>query len=259
MCELFGMSSLVPTGVTLSLARLARHGNSAARLGDGWGVAYHDGRAVRLIKEPEPAEASPWVDFLERQQVRGAVVLAHIRHATQGATGLANTQPFVRALGGRMHAFAHNGNLAGLPEPPGGARFRPVGETDSEAAFALLLARLAPLWEDGVPRVAQRQAAVAAVAAELRRHGPANFLYTDGECLFAHADRRTQADGRIASPGLHMLHRSCATDAEALAAAGIGLGAAQTVTLFASVPLSDEDWRPLPAGTLCLARAGVPG
>jgi predicted glutamine amidotransferase len=52
-----------------------------------------------------------------------------------------NCQPFVRELGGRVHVFAHNGDLdigaLRAKLPLGG--FRPVGDTDSEYAFCALL------------------------------------------------------------------------------------------------------------------------
>jgi predicted glutamine amidotransferase len=79
-------------------------------------------------------------------------VIAHIRHATQGAVSLANTQPFVRELRGRVHVFAHNGAVGALPASArgncGGGRFQPIGETDSEVAFCQFLGRLAELPDE---------------------------------------------------------------------------------------------------------------
>src|SRR5271165_2849910 len=149
MCELFAMSSRSRTRVSFSLGRLADHGTPGGSLADGWGVACYDGRDVRVMREPEPAGGSPWLEHaLEAGRPHSRLVIAHIRHATRGGVCLANTQPFVRELGGRMHVFAHNGMLSEIdqafdaPEQ----RFRPVGETDSEVAFCLLLDRLGLLW-----------------------------------------------------------------------------------------------------------------
>ena len=47
-------------------------------------------------------------------------------------------------------------------------------------------------------------------AAGLRSLGPANFLFSDGDALFARGYRRIQSDGAIVPPGLHMLARTCA-------------------------------------------------
>ncbi|HVC61046.1 MAG TPA: class II glutamine amidotransferase [Acetobacteraceae bacterium] len=259
MCELFGLSSRVPTTVSLSVRLLARRGSHASGLGDGWGVAYHMGDDALVAKQPGPADASPWIDFLAGQPIRSRIVVSHIRHATQGEVSLRNTQPFMRELGGRMHVFAHNGRLSGIERrfAGGSRRFRPVGTTDSEVAFCALLERLAPLWDAGTPSPEQRLREVADVAATLRALGPANFLYADGELLVAHAHRRTQRDGSIAPPGLWMLHRSCAVDPDALASAGVTLDGGQLVTLFASVPLTEEPWQPLREGEIAVARDGV--
>lgn len=259
MCELLGLSSRVPTSVTLSMRALARHGSPAMHLGDGWGVAFHAGDDALLIRQPEPARDSAWVDFLETRRIRSRIVLAHIRHATQGTVALRNTQPFARELGGRRHVFAHNGNLQGIEQRYARLyrRFRPIGDTDSEVAFCVLLNRLAPLWDASPPSAADRVATVTACAAELRELGPANFLYSDGDLLIAHGHRRTQADGHIAPPGLAMLCRTCAADPDAQDLAGVAVEGEQSVTLFASVPLSSETWRPLRDGEIVVARNGA--
>jgi predicted glutamine amidotransferase len=263
MCELFAMSSRTPTRVTLSLGRLAARGAPEGSLADGWGVACYAGRDVRLMREPEPAGGSPWLNAaLDAGRPLSHLVIAHIRHATQGALALANTQPFARELGGRMHVFAHNGMLPGVEQafPATGARFRPVGETDSEAAFCGLLNRLAPLWENGPPPAEARLDAFRAFARAAGELGPANFLYSDGELLFAHGHRRKQSDGRISPPGLHWLKRSCDAEGLELAEAGVDIAAAaqpQQIMLFASVPLSDEAWTPLAQGEIVVAAAGA--
>jgi glutamine amidotransferase len=85
MCELFGLSSRLPTTVTLSMRLLARRGSRAMRLGDGWGVAFHTGDDALLIKQAEPANESAWVDFLETRQIRSHIALAYPpRHSGRG-------------------------------------------------------------------------------------------------------------------------------------------------------------------------------
>jgi len=55
MCELFCLSSRLPTRATFSLDSFASHGASPGGMIDGWGIAFYDGLDVRLHKEPEPA------------------------------------------------------------------------------------------------------------------------------------------------------------------------------------------------------------
>lgn len=130
--------------------------------------------------------------------------------ATVGGNSLANMQPFVRELGGRVHLFAHNGGLHGIEAlfARSAHRFHPVGETDSEKGFCLLLDRLIKIWEGAMaPPLEARLAIVKAFAAEMRPLGIANFLYSDGEFVFGHGHRRTQADGVVRPPGLWVRHR----------------------------------------------------
>lgn len=262
MCELFCLSSRVPTRATFSLRAFASHGAPGGTAIDGWGIAFYDGRAVRLYKEPEPAGDSVWLGFIEQRRVASRFIISHIRRATMGAVCLANTQPFIRELGGRMHVFAHNGRLDGIEARYAVAkqRFRPVGETDSEIAFCMLAERLWPHWSsDGIPALDQRLDVVARFAAELRELGPANFLYADGDAVFAHGHQRIQAGGTVAPPGLWQLHRECAVDIDGLPLPGVtveGSGGGQAITLLASVPLTDEGWRPLAEGEVIAVKEG---
>ncbi len=259
MCELFAMSSRLPATVTFSLAALARHGGVTGPHTDGWGIAYYEDGDLRLIKDPEPASNSPWVRFVEALDLRSSIVTAHIRRATRGSVSLANTHPFARELGGRPHLFAHNGRLEEVERLAGAVNgtYRPIGETDSERAFCALLHRLEEPWRGTeAPSIEDRIAILAEFAAELRRLGTANFLYSDGDVLFVHAHKRW--NGReIQPPGLHLLCRRCAAETERIDGAGIALSETrQEVVLTASVPLTDEPWQPLEEGELLVLAGG---
>lgn len=253
------MSARFPTTVRLSLDELARHGGGTGPHRDGWGVGFVLDRDALVLREPEAAHESRWLECLRRNEVRSPIVLAHIRSATQGSRRLPNTQPFARELGGRMHLFAHNGMLHSIEDDERFVRrrFRPVGDTDSERAFCALLDRLAPLWEEGTPSLEQRVAAIVAFSAELRTLGPANFLYTDGDAVFAHGHRRKQ-NGEMRPPGLHLLCRSCAAGSENVPLAGVSIDASsrQEIALVASVPLSSERWEPLSEGEVVVLQEG---
>lgn len=254
MCELFAMSSRFPTTVDFSLERLARHGGLDGPHRDGWGVAYFDDHDVFLLREPRSASESELVKFMERNGPPSNLVVSHIRLATQGEPALRNTQPFQRELGGRVHVFAHNGRLPGIEDHCDFKthRFMPVGDTDSEYAFCCLLERLTGHWDgttDNPPSVDLRLQIVADFAKWLRPFGPSNFIYTDGDTLFAHAHRRTQKDGNIKPPGLHFLRRSCDEQPPDLTDSGVTLAPVQQqLVLVASVPLTDEPWEPLAEG-----------
>lgn len=261
MCELFAMSARHPTTVQLSLEEFSRHGGLSGPHKDGWGLAWYEQRDLRLVKEAFPAAGSPCVRFVQANPPRSGFVLSHVRKATRGEVATRNCQPFARELGGAWHCFAHNGDLPGLSDDAGFRPddFRPVGETDSEQAFCALMGRMRALWRDGaVPSLAARLAMVARFAQALRAFGPANFLYCDGDALFAHGHRRRQVDGAIRAPGLWRLARHCAEGGE-LEADGMRIaapGGEQQVALFASVPLTAEGWAPMGEGEVVAVRDG---
>jgi predicted glutamine amidotransferase len=262
MCELLALSSSVQTRLTFSLKNLASHSGGTGSSRDGWGAAFFDGKDVALFREPLTAYGSALVKFLETEGPHTSIAISHIRHATQGEVSLANTQPFVRELAGRTHAFAHNGNLLGIAgdELLATGHFRPVGTTDSEHAFCALLTRPSQSWRRTAiaPPLDERLQVVTQFAADLRRLGPANFLYSDGELLIAHGHRRTQAATRLVEPpGLWILTRSCATADEAIHGSGVSIAPGfQKVVLITSVPLTDEPWRALREGEVVAITKG---
>lgn len=262
MCELLGLSSNVPATVNVSLPTLAEHGRVSGTYNDGWGVGYYEGPDVRLMKDSAAVGDSEWIQFIANHNLRSQLVIAHTRKATRGTRSYPNAQPFVRELAGRAHLFAHNGDLPGIFKSSGfqADRFNPIGETDSELAFCVLLDQMAAIWTvpNATPTLRQRFLIVSSFAGELRTLGPANFLYSDGDMLFAHGHRRKHADtGKIEAPGLVSAQRKCQHDTMGSAASGLSIrGENQQVALFASVPLTNELWAPLAEGELVAACGG---
>ena len=261
MCELLAMSSRRPTRLTFSLHELAAHGALDGRNRDGWGAAFYQDGDAALFREPVAASDSPLVRFLETQGPSTTLAISHIRRATRGAIALSNTQPFLRELEGRIHVFAHNGDLPGV-ERSGNLtfdRYRPVGTTDSEHAFCALLERVRGLWKrTSTPSVGERLALISDFAADLRKLGPANFLYADGDAVFAHGHRRIQpATHETAPPGLFLMSCRCVDANESVRASGVSVAPGfQEVVLIASVPLTGENWRPLAEGEVVAVSAG---
>lgn len=263
MCELLALSCLYPARLTTSLTGLASRAQKAvSRNRDGWGAAFYQGTDVALYRDTSSADQSPQVPWLEAHGPETTLSMAYIRHATQGLVELANTGPFIRELNGRMRLFAHNGNLVGIRNQYDSGRWRhhPVGETDSEFAFCLLLETLAAL-EDGcktLPPVDKRLATLATLFGELRELGPANFLYADSQTLFVHADRRFQpSTGKVEPPALYLRLCDSEQSPELLdhtVPGSIALG--QRVALLSSVPLNDKPWQPLAEGEILAIEAG---
>ena len=202
-------------------------GGEIAPHSDGRGVAFYEGRAARVFKDPVPAAESGCLAFISGYGFQSRIVVGHIRRANPATFGRtsANTHPFDRELGGRSWVFAHNGRLDGLRDDPTFAprRFLPIGETDSELAFCLLLDAIARCGCGTNFSGSGVVEEIRAVLEDLSRIGEFNFLMSDGERLFVHAHTH-----------LYMLHRSCRV-----------AGCEQEVALLATSPLTEEPWTPL--------------
>ena len=91
----------------------------------------------------------------------------------------------------------------------------------------------------------------------LAEHGGGSAPHADGDTLFVQADQRYQQDGGTRPPGLHMLNRRCRAPRETVSGGGVSVTSdIQAVTLLASVPLTDEDWQPLPKNTILVLSQG---
>lgn len=257
MCELFAFSSSKPTRARLSLDEFRLHGCAKGPHCDGWGVAFYEGKYAQIYREEKPAAYSELMSFLLNHEIYSCCVISHIRRATQGSISLQNTQPFSRESHGVLHVFAHNGNLKDFKESCIFDRYEPIGDTDSEFAFCNLMDSVYSLWNESAPALEQKIDLLSKIFSGWSRLGPANIIYSDGEYLFAFANRRTQLDGNIKPPGLHYLRRDGETHRRVNKLAGIELdGSAQEIMLFASVPLSQEPWCPFKENELIVCKNG---
>jgi glutamine amidotransferase len=160
--------------------------------------------------------------------------------------------------------FAHNGDLVGIEVHPDLKLgfHRPIGETDSEYAFCALLGRLEQRWfsNSGVPPLDQRLEIVVRFAQILSSLGMANFVYSDGDAVFAHGNkRRYGTSDEPRPPGLHALHRVCGAHSDDYCTDGLRISAGpnqQEMALVASVPLTDEAWQQVQEGEVLALRAG---
>ena len=109
-----------------------------------------------------------------------------------------------------------------------------------------------------IPPLDERLSIVAAFAMALRSLGPANFLYSDGDTLFAHGHRRKQAaSSKVEAPGLVYLQRVCPHAEHPATVSGLSIHSTdQSVALVASVPLNDEPWIPFGEGEVIAMRNG---
>ena len=252
MCQLLGMNCNVPTDICFSFAGFQARGGRTDKHRDGWGIAFFEGRGVRLFLDPQPSANSPIAELVRHYPIRSLNVIAHIRKATQGEVRLENTHPFQRELWGRYWIFAHNGHLVGYA-PRLSGRFRPVGITDSEAAFCEILQSLSQQFPDESPDAPALYAALRQLAIEIGGHGEFNFLLSDGDYLFAHCSSRLAYIVREAPFSVaHLADQDLTVDFSQQTAPN------DRVVVIATVPLTDnETWREMRPGSLLAFRRGA--
>ncbi len=257
MCELYAVSSAVAKKISFALHEFRRHGGISADHVDGWGLAFYNVGDLVVHREAEPAASSQKMDYVLKHHRPSDLVISHIRKATQGEISLENTQPFKIQRDGVNHVFVHNGNLEDVQKNILISKYTPIGQTDSEHAFCYLMEKLQPLYHNGIPALEQRISVIKETFTFFTRFGPANFIYTDGEYLFAFANQRTQPDGCVSPPGLHYLVRDATTDVDKINIPGLKMtGFCQDQVLFASVPLSDENWKACSKNQLIVVKFG---
>lgn len=254
MCELFALSSKYPCHIKLSLAQFVKQAGS--RNFDGWGLANMEGNDAYIYREPVSAQQSFLARFLAQEGINGHTVLSHVRHCTVGDIRLANTHPFSRELHGQNHLFLFNGdtpdvfNFFGKTE-----HFQPMGNTDAEWAFCVLLERLIVATKLNL----NTMDVIHEFGCGLAELGPCNFLYAVGSRVYAFASRRRYPDGER-EPGLWWLSRQCKEAQTDIVAPGIQLqphtAVDQQVILCASIPLSEEAWQPFLINELIFVSKG---
>jgi predicted glutamine amidotransferase len=253
MCQLLGMNCNVPTDICFSFRGFHHRGGRTGDHADGFGIAFFEGAGCRVFIDAQSAVDSPIAALVADYPIRSMNVIAHIRKATQGAVALVNTHPFVRELWGRYWIFAHNGNLENFNAAVGNP-YRPVGATDSEAAFCFLLQALRERYPAGEPSLPELYGTLATLSAEIARHGTFNFMLSNGEYLFAHCSTRLayvlrQAPFAVA----HLKDEDMAVDFSEVTTPD------DRVAVIATEPLTDnERWTHFAAGELRVFHQGAP-
>ena len=252
MCQLLGMNCNTPTDIVFSFEGFHRRGGLTDHHADGWGIAFFEERGCRLFLDDKPSVESPVAHLVRDYPLKSMNVIAHIRKATQGEVKLSNTHPFMREMWGRYWIFAHNGDLKDFA-PAHGAYYRPVGGTDSEQAFCMILENLRQRWSEP-PDEAVLFSEIEHLAREIGAHGVFNFMLSNGEFLIAHC-----------STHLHYIVRQSPFNTAHLVDEDSTIDFARVTTpddrvaVIATQPLTDnEHWLPFEPGQLMLFRDGRP-
>lgn len=252
MCQLLGMNCNTPTDIVFSFEGFHRRGGLTDHHADGWGIGFFEGQGCRLFLDDKASANSPIAHLIRQYPLKSMNVIAHIRKATQGEVTLANTHPFRRELWGRYWLFAHNGDLKNF-SPARGNYYRPVGNTDSEQAFCLILETLRQRWDDQ-PAMQDLLPVLKTLAHETGRHGIFNFILSNGEFMVAYCASQ-----------LHYIIRQSPFNTAHLVDEDLSIDFAEVTTphdrvaVIATQPLTDnEQWQPFQTGELLIFVDGQP-
>ncbi|MGB8517235.1 MAG: class II glutamine amidotransferase [Gallionella sp.] len=252
MCQLLGMNCNTPTDICFSFTGFQKRGGETDVHADGWGIAFFEGKAVRLFLDPQPSAHSPIAELVRNYPICSLNVIAHIRKATQGVVSLENTHPFMRELWGSYWVFAHNGNLNDF-HPDLDGSFLPVGNTDSERIFCWLLQNLRQRFGSNPPARDDLFHALHELTSPLAGMGIFNYLLSNGSCLFAHCSTELSYVLRRAPfMSAHLKDDDVMVDFSQLTSPQ------DCVAIIATQPLTDnENWLAMPAGTLWMFDDGA--
>lgn len=250
MCQLLGMNCNTPTDIVFSFEGFRRRAGLTDCHSDGFGIAFFEGRGVRIFRDNRPASLSPIADCVKQYKIKSLNVIAHIRKATQGAVSIENTHPFIREIWGENWVFAHNGNLKDLPNMSE-SFCQPIGSTDSEAAFCYMVEFLKSRFKKK-PTEMQIFQAIQEVSKELAAHGTFNFILSNGEWMIAHCSTNLHYLVRKAPFGkAHRIDDDGVIDFNDYAKDG------DKVTIITTFPLTkDEPWTKMENGGFVFFKEG---
>lgn len=253
MCQLLGMNCNVPTDICFSFEGFCARGGKTDEHKDGWGIAFFEGTGCRLFLDVKASVDSPIAHLVRNYPIHSTNVIAHIRKATQGSVALENTQPFLREMWGRYWIFAHNGDLKDCPEPASGF-YLPVGTTDSEKAFCVILETLRRRFPDGKPSVPELAGSLREVSARLAAQGTFNYMLSNGQVLFAHCSTELSYILRRAPfATAHLIDEDLSVDFSKVTTPN------DKVAVIATTPLTDNEiWTPIPPGEMVAFCDGQP-
>jgi transglutaminase-like putative cysteine protease/predicted glutamine amidotransferase len=166
-------------------------------LPDGWGLGYYPAGepSASVLKEPAPSRGSIRGELVKAwEHLESSLFVLHVRTAIWGSNTDANTQPFVRGWGGREWMIGHAGSLVSRLDDDPEKRFEPIGATDTERVFCVLLGRIAAR---GWRSIAEADLhALHEWLLELNTRGSLDLVLCDGSTLLVYGDR--------SAPGLHI-------------------------------------------------------
>lgn len=227
MCELFGFSSQKKQNITGYLKEFYSH---SVHHPHGWGLVTFEGNTASIEKQPMQASKSPQLQARLAESVEAAAAFGHIRYATIGQIEYDNCHPYTQVdAAGRRWTLVHNGTIFSYPPLDAFVGVQ-KGNTDSERILLYLVSLIDQAEQKGALSAEQRFQIINGAVVKLAPENKLNLLLFDGEQMYVHTNYKDS---------LYLLEKDDST-------------------MFSTVPLSEEDWKPVPFAQLLAYREGKP-
>ncbi|MBY9001028.1 MAG: class II glutamine amidotransferase [Candidatus Heimdallarchaeota archaeon] len=187
MAQLLGINSQEELNVSFSFRMTSSFDGKAP---DGWGYAFYRGTEWQSFKESLDMDKILRLDVttMSSHEFLCKTLMSHMRYATLGEVTYDNTHPFDRDLFDSRWFFAHHGHLRLYRHIVDSIEyFKPIGDTDSEVAFCVILEAIRKLGK--LPSDQELAKSINNTAKELAKQGGMNFLLSDGEVMHAFYSR----------------------------------------------------------------------
>lgn len=227
MCEILGASAEKEYSLNNYLKVFYSHSNNHPH---GWGLACMDGADVVIEKEPLQASKSKYLKERLSQPVCTKNVFAHIRYATIGNIDYKNCHPYSKKDNcQRRWTLIHNGTIFDYSPLNKFIKLQ-CGDTDSERILLYIVEQINCRQKiTGRPlNSKERFALLDSMVSAMAKGNKLNLLIYDGEYMYAHTNYKGS---------LHFLRT-------------------ENGIIFSTLPLTNEDWQPLPFTTLLAYKEG---
>ncbi len=227
MCELFGFSSRDTCDISGYLKTFYTHSNMHPH---GWGLACMEGTEAVIEKEPIQASKSNYLKERLFVPVSARTAFAHIRYATIGNIKYQNCHPYSKKdRQGRRWTLAHNGTIFEYSALDQYVK-RQDGDTDSERILLYLIDQIETAEQERghALNAGERFVLLDSIVVKMSEGNKLNLLLFDGEQVYVHTNYANS---------LHYLEKD-------------------GWTMFSTLPLSREAWKPVPFTQLLAFRQG---
>ncbi|MDH4247199.1 MAG: class II glutamine amidotransferase [Deltaproteobacteria bacterium] len=224
----------------------------------GWGFGWYPGvdMAGQTLKDPSAGPSDPTAQMLKEWSRFGSTkFICHFRGPAQHRAQ-SDAQPFLRNFSGRSWIIAHSGTLTGdwRRELPLGEKpvYEPVGRTDTEHVFCWLLNQFHDQGHRTFADVGW--GSLLGIFRRINKLGPLNLFLGDGQSLVVYHDQGERQPlywSRRVPPHIQMPLEN--------ATLALNLESHQshrTFVVFATEPMSADNWVRMAPGQLLVVRRG---